>query len=90
MEPSASDVDGWDDDGADDSVEVAESDAEVLEAEDAVSDALETLSEGEADSDEREVLDAPAEADPDIEIEAVAEIDSADPANKVELAGSTA
>ena len=93
-------MEGWDDDGAGaaESDEVVDSDAdtesnadaEVLVAEDAVLDTLEGLSESEPDSDERAVLDTSTEADPDPEIEGVAEAKSDDPANEVELAGSTA
>ena len=100
LEPSASDVDGWDEEGtgAAESVEVVDSDedaesnadAEVLVAEDAVPDALGVSSESEPDSDERAVLDTSAEAEPESEIEAVAEAESADPVETVEFAGSTA
>ena len=95
MEPSASEVDGWDEEGigAAESVEVAaveeEAESEAL-AEDADPDALGVSSESEPDSDERAVLDTSTEADRDPEIEGVAEVESDDPANEVEFAGSTA
>jgi len=98
LEPSASDVDGWDEEGIGtaESVEVVDSDedaeleAEVLVAEDTDSDALKVSSESKPHSEERAVLDSAAEAGSEIEIEAVAEAGSADPAKEVEFAGSTA